>query len=136
MSKITVLLKNIVTDEENPVDLTALPEAEAIERIKQIYGFLASVVDVTIADGIATIEFSTQRQQQVNQALRTMEQASKQAKQGRYNRAIPLYQEVLSVLPDHTEARRELAMALMETGSAAAAKKQLIRVMQPIPSPK
>ena len=130
MSKITVPLKNIVTDEENPVDLTALPEAEAIERIKQIYGFLASVVDVTIADGMATIEFSTQRQQQVNQALRTMEQASKQAKQGRYTRAIPMYQEVLSVLPDHTEARRELAMALMETGSAAAAKKQLIRVMQ------
>ena len=130
MSKITVPLKNIVTDEENPVDLTALPEAEAIERIKQIYGFLASVVDVTIADGMATIEFSTQRQQQVSQALRTMEQASKQAKQGRYTRAIPMYQEVLSVLPDHTEARRELAMALMETGSAAAAKKQLIRVMQ------
>lgn len=130
MSKITVPLKNIVTDEANPVDLTTLPEAEAIERIKQIYDFLSSVVDVTIADGMATIAFSTQRQQQVSQALRTMDQASKQAKQGRYNRAIPMFQEVLGVLPDHTEARRELAMALVETGSAAAAKKQLIRVMQ------
>jgi|694.fasta_scaffold35688_8 Flp pilus assembly protein TadD len=59
-----------------------------------------------------------------------MEQASKQAKQGHYNRAIPMFQEVLSILPDHTDARRELAMALMETGSASAAKKQLIRVMQ------
>ena len=130
MPKFTVPLKDIVTDEAQPVDLAALPAAEAAERIKQIYGFLASVVDVTIADDIATIEFSSQKQQQVNQALRTLEQASKQARQGHYNRAIPMFQEVLNVLPDHTDARRELAMALMETGSTAAAKKQLIRVMQ------
>ncbi len=45
-------------------------------------------------------------------------------------RAIPLFQEVLRVLPEHMEAGRELAMALMETGSPAVAKKHLIRMPQ------
>ena len=130
MPTIVVPLADIITDEANPIDLTALPEAEAIAAIKDIYGFLADSVDVTIADGIATITLDDAKAAQADQAQRTLARAADQAARGRYNRAIPLYQEVLRTLPDHTEARRELAMALMETGSPAAAKKHLIRVLQ------
>ena len=119
MPTIVVPLTDIITDEANPIDLTALPEAEAIAAIKDIYGFLAGNVDVTIVDGIAAITLDDAKANQADQALRTLQRAADQAARGRYNRAIPLYQEVLRTLPDHTEARRELAMALMETGSPA-----------------
>ena len=130
MSVIVVALEHILSDADHPVDLSALPEHEAVERIKDLYGFIRSAVEVTIENGVATITIADEKTQQANQALRTLEQASRLAKQGKVARAIPLFQEVLRVLPEHTEARRELAMALMETGSAAAAKKHLIRVLQ------
>lgn len=130
MPTIVVPLDNILTDAANPVDLSALPADQAIERIKEIYSFLPSSAEVTVGNGVATITTADERTRPVNQALRTLEQASRLAKQGKYGRAIPLFQEVLRVIPEHTEARRELAMALMETGSIVAAKKHLIRVLQ------
>ena len=40
MADITVPLEEIPTDLENPVDLTTLPEAEAIAHIKELYSFV------------------------------------------------------------------------------------------------
>ncbi|RIK38232.1 MAG: hypothetical protein DCC55_21740 [Chloroflexi bacterium] len=130
MPTIVVALKDIITDADQPIDLTTLPEPEAVQRIKDIYGFLSADVQVTIADGLATITVPDEKARQANLALRRLEEATRLARRGRINQAIPLYQEVLKLLPEHTQARRDLAMALMETGSHAAAKKQLIRVMQ------
>ena len=39
MATYLVPLEDILTDPDHPVDLTALPPHEAIERIKQLYGF-------------------------------------------------------------------------------------------------
>ena len=88
MSTITVPLENIITDEANPIDLTALPEAEAIAHIQEIYGFLAKSVDVSIEDGIATISLSEAKASQVTQALSTFERAGKAAQRGKYIREI------------------------------------------------
>lgn len=41
MTTIVVALKDILTDVDHPIALTALPEDEAIQHIKDIYGFLA-----------------------------------------------------------------------------------------------
>ena len=46
------------------------------------------------------------------------------------SRPLTLYEDALQVLPQHTEARRELAMVQMELGQTAAAKQNLIRVLQ------
>ena len=117
-------------DADHPLDLSALPAAEAVERIKDLYGFLRSAVEVTIEHGVATITIADEQTQQTSQALRTLEQAIRQAQRGNYERAVSLFQDVLQVLPEHTAARRQLAMALMESGDYAAAKKHLIRVLQ------
>jgi len=130
MSTIIVPLKDIITDDANPMDLTAIPESEAIEQIRNVYGFLSKSVTVTIEEGIATITVDDVKANQESQAMKTLARASKAAQRGKYRRAIPLFQDVLRTLPDHTVARRELAMALVETGGSAAAKKHLIRVLQ------
>ncbi len=56
MPTLAIPLKDILTDAANPVDLTALPEEEAIAQIKGIYGFLASEVEVAIHNGVAGIK--------------------------------------------------------------------------------
>lgn len=123
-------LSEIVTDPDNPIDLTALPADEAIERIKSIYGFLSTAIDVQIDDGIATIKLPEEKGHQINQALSNLERAAKSARRGRYDAAIALYEACLDVLPTHTEARRELAMSLMEVGKNEEAKRHLIHVLQ------
>lgn len=130
MSTIIVALEDIVTDETKSVDLSSLSPDEAAEEIKRIYSFFATSVEVEIQDGIAAITLPEADAQRINQSLRTLDRASTAAARGRYQQAIPLYREVLKSLPEHTGARRELAMALMETGSHAAAKSHLIRVLQ------
>ncbi len=51
-----VPLESILTDPDHPVDLTALPPDEAIERIKLLYGFWGPLIEVRIEEGVAVIE--------------------------------------------------------------------------------
>lgn len=113
-----------------PADLTSLPEAEAVERIKQIYGYWGSLIDVRIENGLAVIELPEEQSNKAGIALDKISQAAKAARGGRYRQAIALYQDALKIIPLHTAARRELAMAQMEMGSHAAARQNLIRVLQ------
>lgn len=46
MPTITIPLTRITLDLDHPVDLSALPEAEAIRLIKDSYGFLGTLLDV------------------------------------------------------------------------------------------
>jgi Tfp pilus assembly protein PilF len=113
-----------------PVDLSALPEAEAVAQIKQIYGYWGSLIDVRIEHGMAVLELPEEQSNKAGAALDKIAQAAKAARAGRYQQAITLYQDALKTLPLHTAARRELAMAQMEVGHHAAAKQNLIRVLQ------
>ena len=123
-------LQDILTDPDHPVDLTALPEEEAVERIKATYGYWGTLIDVRIRDGVAVIELPDENADKAGAALDKIAQAAKLARTGRYQQAISLYQEALKVLPRHTGARRELAMAQVEIGEVKAAKQNLIRVLQ------
>ena len=123
-------IQYILTDADNPVDLTALPAAEAIERIKQTYGYWGPLLDVRIEDGVAIIDLPEERSHKAGAALDKIQQAARASRSGRYQQAVTLYEDALKVLPQHTEARRELAMVQMEMGKTAAAKQNLIRVLQ------
>lgn len=134
MPTLAIPLKDILTDAAERVDFAALPEAEAIARIKGIYGFLASEVEVAIRDGVAVITLPDAKANKASQALDKIEQATRAARSGNYRQAIRYYEEALKVLPDHTDARRDLAMCLFEMGNYDAAKQHLIRVLQLAPT--
>ena len=76
------------------------------------------------------IELPDAQASMAGRALDKIRQAAKAGRSGRYREAAALYEEALRLLPQHTEARRELAMVQMELGQAAAAKQNLIRVLQ------
>lgn len=44
MSTIIIPLADLITDPENPIDLAAVPEAEALERMREFFGFLSPLV--------------------------------------------------------------------------------------------
>ena len=134
MPTLAIPLKDILTDAADPVDLTMLPEDEAIAQIKGIYGFLASEVEVAIHNGVAVITLPDAKASKTGQAFDKIAQATRAARGGNYRQAIRYYEEALKVLPDHTDARRDLAMCLFEMGNYDAAKQHLIRVLQLDPS--
>lgn len=129
MPTVAIPLKDMVVDPEKDIDLLALPESEAIALIKKSYGFLSSAVEVSIKNGIASIVFLDEDKERVDAALKSYERGLKRAGQGEYKRAIQLFTRALEVLPNHTDARRNLAMAYLESGDKGKAKDLLIQVL-------
>jgi tetratricopeptide (TPR) repeat protein len=130
MSTIIVPLSDILLDPQKPVDLTTLPVDQSIQLIKQSYGFLSDSVEVSIENGIATITLPDEKSKKVNEALDWFDRGLKKAKQGDYQNAIQLLKRTLEYLPAHTDARRNLAMAYLETGNSEEALNQLIDVLR------
>ena len=50
VTQITIPLKDVLTDPENGIDLSALPADEAIQRLKDIYSFIPAGFDIAITD--------------------------------------------------------------------------------------
>ncbi|MDD3249357.1 MAG: tetratricopeptide repeat protein [Smithellaceae bacterium] len=125
MITIIVPLKHIILDPTNPVDLSTLPEQDAIDLIKQSYGFLSTAIDVSIKDGVATIALEQQRADKINDVLKFYPKGVREAQQGSYAKAIKYFSKVIEVIPEHVEARRNLAMAHLESGDVSQARELL-----------
>jgi len=130
MPIIYVPLKDILTSPDDPVDLALLPPEEAIEYVRRTYAFLPKEARITLSEGIVTITIPDETAQRVNEAIGKHQRAIRLAEQGRYRSAIPLFRQVLEIVPDHLDARRNLAMAYMEVGDNEAAKRHLLHVLQ------
>lgn len=130
MPTIRIPLEELFTDVQHPVDLTTLPRDEGLARVKEFYRFLPSVADISLTEGSVTVTLPEEDPGSVDAALRTYERAVRAAEGGKYRPAIRMLRDVLKVLPLHTDARRNLGMAHMETGKREAAKKHLIEVLR------
>ncbi len=122
---ITIPLKHIILDPAKPVDLSAVSEQDAIELIKKSYGFLSSDVDVSIQNGIAFIKLQEQRDEKISEALKLFQKGVRDAQQGSYEKAIKYFEKVIETIPQHIDARRNLAMAHLEEGNIQKAKELL-----------
>ncbi len=122
---ITIPLKHIILDPVKPVDLSVISEQDAIELIKKSYGFLSSAIDVSIQNGVAIIQLQEQRAEKINETIKQYEKGVSDAQQGSYEKAIKIFEKVLAVIPQHVDARRNLAMAHLEKGNISKAKELL-----------
>lgn len=130
MPTILIPLSDILTDDSDRIDLSALPDEEVIGRLQSMYGFLGPLLEIEIRQGVAVLTLPDPKDAKVDSAMAKLEQAERAAVGGNYRQAVRLFEEGLKVLPDHTAARRDLAMSLYELGNFEAAKKHLIRVLQ------
>lgn len=122
MFALVIPLKHIILSPVNSIDLTAIPEADAKELIRESYGFLSSAIVVDILDGIATIQLEEARGERISEALKQYQKGVREAQQGNYQKAVKLFGKVLEVIPQHVDARRNLAMAHLEMGQHEKAK--------------
>ena len=127
---VSVPLKDIILDPLKNIDLSTLPEEEVISLLKSSYGFLSSSAEVYIEDGIAIIKLIEPKKEDVNKALKIYKKGVNAAQQGEYREAIKHFLKVLGVIPQHVDARRNLAMAYLESGNSDKAQKYLKECIQ------
>ena len=60
MTQITIPLEDVLTDPQDPIDLTALPPDEAIQHLTEIYSFLPPESDIAITDDLVTLTIPEQ----------------------------------------------------------------------------
>jgi Flp pilus assembly protein TadD len=80
------------------------------------------------------VSFSEESAAAQDEAVRLAERAGKRAAEGNYEKAMSLWKRVLELNPALHKARRDLAMASMETGDTEGAKNHLIEVLRLNPS--
>jgi len=88
MITVSIPLKDIIIDPSKNIDLSTLPEEEALSLLKSSYGFLSSSVEIYIQDGTAIIKLKEPKKEDVNKALKTYKKGVNAAKQGEYKKAI------------------------------------------------
>jgi len=130
MLTILIPLSDFLVDPKKKIDLTALSSEQACKLIRESYGFVSSAVEVTIENGVAIISVPEETSRKVDEALDWFERGITKAKQGDYESAIRLLTKTLEYLPLHTDARRNLAMAYLESGNQEEAINQLIDVLR------
>ena len=60
VTQITIPLEDVLTDPQDPIDLTALPPDEAIQHLTEIYSFLPPESDIAITDDLVTLTIPEQ----------------------------------------------------------------------------
>lgn len=125
-----VALRDIVIDPDKQIDLDSMPIDEATKLVKESYGFLSDTVDVSIENGIATVVLEEEEGQEKEEALKWYRNAVKNAEHGDYKRSITLFKRVLERIPNHLDARRNLAMSYLESGDKESAKNHIIEVLK------
>ncbi len=126
MSTVIINLKDFIVDPEKRIDLVSRPPQEAIGIIKNSYGFLSSTIDVSIENGFAIISLIEPPPQRADEAEKIYTRGVRDAEQGDYAKAIKRFQQVIEILPFHIDARRNLAMAYLESKNFAKAKEHLM----------
>jgi len=125
-----IALKDIVIGPGKRLDPSTSSEEEVIALIKKTYGFLAETMEVSIREGMVRIKFKDATPEKINEALTKFKKAVSEAEQRRLLRALKLFQEVLAVIPEHVDARRNLAKAYLELGNIEKARKHLNECLQ------
>ncbi|MFH1952505.1 MAG: tetratricopeptide repeat protein [Pseudomonadota bacterium] len=128
--KLMIPLKDIMITPGQRIDLSETPEESVIEKIRKAYGVIADVMDIHIRDGMVHIEFRDSTPEKFNEAMGKLRKGVSEAEDGKLLKALKLFQEVLSVIPENVDARRNMARVYLDLGNLEKAKKYLFECLQ------
>ena len=126
MLSFSIPLQHVLIDLDREIDLSSLPIDESLFLLREAYAFLPAPVEVSIAGDVAHIQSLKKPSKSAGDAPDLFQRATKFAGQGSLSRAIELYERVLERDPGHLGARRNLGMALLESGQVEAARQRLV----------
>lgn len=128
--KLSIPLKDIMLAPGKRFDPSAFSEKDVIERIKKIYGVISDVMNITIKNGMVEIEFRGAAPETFKGAMKSLKKGVEEAGKGRLSNALKLFQEVLAVIPENIEARRNMAKVYLEQNNLEKAKQHLHECLQ------
>jgi len=123
--KFYIPLKDILLGPGRRFDPSINSEAEVVGLIKKTYGIISPTMDVSVNDGVVCIAFKDATPGKVNEALQNLSKGVAKAQNGTLSDALELFKSVLEVIPEHVDARRNLAKVYLGLGKTDQAKKQL-----------
>ena len=130
MKSVTIQINDLFEFEGQPVPAQR-PDNSVIEAMaRRQFEFLRQPLQIEISDNTVTVSFSEESAAAQDEAVRLAERAGKRAAEGNYDKAMSLWKRVLELNPSLHKARRDLAMASMETGDTEGAKNHLIEVLR------
>ena len=121
--KIYIPLKDILLGPGKRFDPSVNSEVEVIGFIKKAYGIISSTMEVSITDGVVCIAFKDATPARVNEALQNFSKGVSEAQNVNLSDALKLFKSVLEVIPEHVDARRNLAKVYLELGNIEQAEK-------------
>jgi tetratricopeptide (TPR) repeat protein len=128
--KISIALKDIMIapgKRFNPDEHTG---QDAISRLKKLYGVIASVMDINIDGEMMHIEFMDATPEKHNEAKQKLNKGIEEARKGQLVKALNLFKEVLAVIPENMDARRNMAKAYLELNNIDKAKQIFQQCLQ------
>ena len=97
--KFSIPLKDIITAPGKRFDPSLYSPDVVIKKIKDMYGVIADVMDISIQGEMVTIEFRDSRPETFNEAKLMLNKGLVEAHNGRLLAALKLFQEVLAIVP-------------------------------------
>ena len=128
--KLSIPLKDIMLTPGRQFDPASSSEREVIERIRKIYGVIAEVMDVAVRDGMVEIEFLNATPETFKAAMKKLAKGVDEAGKAVFRDALKYFQEVLAVIPENIDARRNMAKVYLEQKRIDKAKQCLNECVQ------
>ena len=125
MRQLRIPLDDVMVDLETEISLHRLPVDDALKIVRNAYAFLRDISDIRIDGDEVVIECPDLKAGKRESGQRLHEKGTAAAREGDYIKAIDLFQRATQDLPDYADARRNLAMAHLEAGHVAEAKRHL-----------
>jgi len=128
--KISIPLTDIMIAPGKRFDPAEYSEQDVVTRIKKLYGVIAEVMDIVVDGGMAHIEFRDATLKKHKEAMEKLRKGIEEAQKGQLVKALKLFKEVLAVIPENLDARRNMAKAYLELNNIEKAKKIFQEVLQ------
>jgi len=128
--KIYIPLKDIILGSGKLFDPNTSSVNDVIERVRKIYGVIANVITVSVQTGIVEIEFRDSTPEKFKSAMKSLQKGIDEANQGRLPKALKLFREVLTIMPENVEARRNMAKIYLAQNKLEKAKQLLHECLQ------
>lgn len=128
--KLHIPIKDIMIAPGKRFDPAACSEQDIITRIRQLYGVIARAMNISIKDGMVVIEFKDATPEKFNGAMQSLKKGVKAAEKQQFPKALKHFQEVLDVIPENVDARRNMAKIFLAKKDMEKAKKYLQECLQ------
>lgn len=128
--KLYIPIKDFIIAPGKKLDPESFSEKDIIVRIRQIYGVIAKTMNISIKDGMVEIEFKDATPEKFNLAMKSLKKGLKAANKGQLSKALKYFQEVLEVIPENVDARRNMAKIYLAKNDFKKAEQSLQECLQ------